>query len=271
MPKNRGMHEMAGEVNNQEEVTNSIKENDDLQLSLESVLEAADRDQNVQLDIVSDFVRNPIQLLQDTYSEDVDNVMLHPLDLQAIYDGRNNFPNHLNDIINQYQRNFLDFLPWSAIVLIPEPTEAEMNAAEGMSEVIPEPAEEEMNVQVVGEVNLTDETQENERNKPIQRIVTPIPSKKHKFQKKTVTQTALISKKMKNHLCPQCGKKFIRLGRMKTRMLGHSGDRPHECPQCGKKFIRLGRMKTHMLGHSGDQSHKCPECEMNWTNLHGEV
>lgn len=160
---------MAGEVNNQEEVTNSIKENDDLQLSLESVLEAADRDQNVQLDIVSDFVRNPIQLLQDTYSEDVDNVMLHPLDLQAIYDGRNNFPNHLNDIINQYQRNFLDFLPWSAIVLIPEPTEAEMNAAEGMSEVIPEPAEEEMNVQVVGEVNLTDETQENERNKPIQR------------------------------------------------------------------------------------------------------
>ena len=60
----------------------------------------------------------------------------------------------------------------------------------------------------------------------------------------------LIHTGEKQHLCPECSKRFARAGDLKTHMLIHTGGKQHLCPVCGKSFAVAYGLNVHMLTHT---------------------
>ena len=70
-----------------------------------------------------------------------------------------------------------------------------------------------------------------------------------------------------------CEKTFSRPSRLKTHMLGHSGQRPFKCDLCDKDFTRNFHLKRHkQVNHEGLKSAmspvKCDQCEHTFANKH---
>ena len=72
---------------------------------------------------------------------------------------------------------------------------------------------------------------------------------------------------------PGCDKTFSRPSRLKTHMLGHSGQRPFKCDLCDKDFTRNAHLKRHkQINHEGlksaNQEVQCDQCEGTFANKH---
>ena len=52
--------------------------------------------------------------------------------------------------------------------------------------------------------------------------------------------------------------RFARGGILKKHMLIHTGEKQHVCPECDKRFTQVGHLNDHMLIHIGYKRHVCP-------------
>ena len=75
----------------------------------------------------------------------------------------------------------------------------------------------------------------------------------------------LIHTGEKQHVCPECDKRYTQVCVLKKHMLFYTGEKQHACPECDKRFTLAGTLKEHMLIHTGDQQHVCPECDKRFT------
>ena len=64
----------------------------------------------------------------------------------------------------------------------------------------------------------------------------------------------LIHTGEKQHVCPECDKRFTRADNLKRHMLIHTGENQNVCPECDKRFTQASHLKDHMLIHTGDNN-----------------
>ena len=65
---------------------------------------------------------------------------------------------------------------------------------------------------------------------------------------------------------------FIQAGDLKRHKFTHTEEKQHVCPECDKRFVRASYIKQHMLIHTGEKQHACPDCDKRFgqaSNLKG--
>ncbi|XP_023217909.1 zinc finger protein 883-like [Centruroides sculpturatus] len=61
----------------------------------------------------------------------------------------------------------------------------------------------------------------------------------------------------RKHLCPRCGKTFVREQDFQIHMRSHTGERPFKCNLCEKSFTTNSNLTFHMKVHSNEKPFKC--------------
>ncbi|KAL8568913.1 hypothetical protein ACOMHN_017085 [Nucella lapillus] len=67
-------------------------------------------------------------------------------------------------------------------------------------------------------------------------------------------------KKMKKHVCEECGRGFALTGDLKKHVLIHTGVKPFVCDFCDKAFTQSGNLTIHRMIHLGDKPYVCNVC-----------
>ena len=50
-----------------------------------------------------------------------------------------------------------------------------------------------------------------------------------------------------------------KIGKFKSHMKIHAGEKPYQCNHCDKAFSLLSNLKKHMIIHSGENLYQCNE------------
>merc|ERR1712142_186686 len=70
-----------------------------------------------------------------------------------------------------------------------------------------------------------------------------------------------VHQKRKPFECTTCGRKFSHKETLRSHMLTHNGVKTHVCPQCGKSFLRSSQLTAHIrIRHKNEKNHACPHC-----------
>ncbi|XP_020324963.2 zinc finger protein 641 [Oncorhynchus kisutch] len=73
----------------------------------------------------------------------------------------------------------------------------------------------------------------------------------------------------KLHQCPDCGKTFERLSRLKRHEPSHLRKSKHPCPDCNQSFGNLSVLKKHRATHKSTEklTHQCQQCGKTFEKL----
>ncbi len=63
---------------------------------------------------------------------------------------------------------------------------------------------------------------------------------------------------VKNHICFDCGKTFIRDAELKQHQRSHTGEKPYKCAHCDKRFKWPFQQKKHERIHTVENT--CDQC-----------
>lgn len=64
---------------------------------------------------------------------------------------------------------------------------------------------------------------------------------------------------------PACGKKFVKIHKLRQHMETHLGSKSFACGQCDKKFSEQEYLRKHLLRHDGRKDHLCHICQARFT------
>ncbi|XP_025836390.1 zinc finger protein OZF-like [Agrilus planipennis] len=67
-------------------------------------------------------------------------------------------------------------------------------------------------------------------------------------------------KKMYEHACQVCQKRYSRKRNLDRHMLIHSKENPLKCETCGRRFLKEITLIRHRKRHKGKHSFECPTC-----------
>ncbi|XP_072279386.1 uncharacterized protein [Pyxicephalus adspersus] len=73
-------------------------------------------------------------------------------------------------------------------------------------------------------------------------------------------------KREKNHVCSECGKRFLFNAHLVVHFRSHTGERPFPCHECGKSFPSTTRLSAHQKFHSKEKPYSCSECNKSFYN-----
>ena len=71
----------------------------------------------------------------------------------------------------------------------------------------------------------------------------------------------------KPYICDMqsCGKKFVKIHKLRQHMETHIAPKSYVCNQCDKTFTEHEYLKRHLLRHSGRKDHACNICQARFT------
>ncbi|XP_073536984.1 uncharacterized protein [Phyllobates terribilis] len=67
-------------------------------------------------------------------------------------------------------------------------------------------------------------------------------------------------KKVKQYLCSECGKCFIKKSHLVTHQRIHTGEKPFACSKCDKCYKQKPQLIVHQRTHTGEKPYSCSEC-----------
>ncbi|XP_066437350.1 zinc finger protein 569-like isoform X2 [Eleutherodactylus coqui] len=70
----------------------------------------------------------------------------------------------------------------------------------------------------------------------------------------------------KQHVCPECGKRFPYNGCLVKHLRTHTGEKPYACNECGKCFAQTSTLNCHKRTHTGERPYVCPQCGKGFTS-----
>uniref|UniRef100_A0A8C1P8A6 C2H2-type domain-containing protein n=1 Tax=Cyprinus carpio TaxID=7962 RepID=A0A8C1P8A6_CYPCA len=90
--------------------------------------------------------------------------------------------------------------------------------------------------------------------------------RRHTGEKMEETGHSILSfDGVKNHMCSDCGKTFMRDAELKLHQRIHTGEKPYKCSHCDKRFAQFGSWKRHERTHTGEKPYYCFSCGKSFT------
>ncbi|XP_060616165.2 zinc finger protein 397-like isoform X1 [Anolis sagrei] len=69
-------------------------------------------------------------------------------------------------------------------------------------------------------------------------------------------------KRKKIHVCPICGKAYMKISSFLQHQGLHRGEKPYKCSKCAENFGTYTSLKVHRRTHTGENQYKCSYCGM---------
>ncbi|XP_008104053.1 zinc finger and SCAN domain-containing protein 2 [Anolis carolinensis] len=69
-------------------------------------------------------------------------------------------------------------------------------------------------------------------------------------------------RRKKIHVCPICGKAYMKISSFLQHQGLHRGEKPYKCSKCAENFGTYTSLKVHRRTHTGENQYKCSYCGM---------